>query len=78
MHLRLKSFLGEAGYSTSESEIRRHAILERCVQEHGKWKVINQLKSNMNTKKMQKDGEIRYAKALNIWCGDIWYVENKL
>lgn len=78
VQLRAKSFLGEAGYSTGESEIRRHAILERCVQEHGKWKVINQLKSNMNIRLNQKNGAIRYANALNIWRSDISYVENKL
>lgn len=76
--LRPKSFLGEAGYSTSETEIRRHNILEKCANEYGKDRVIYQLKSNMNMRLRQKDGNIRYAHALNIWRGDIWYVENKL
>lgn len=76
--LRQKSFLGEAGYSTSESEIRRHNILARCVNEYGKNKVINQLKTNMNLRMKQKDGNIRYSKAINVWRGDIWYIENQL
>ena len=76
--LRTKSFLGEAGYSTSESETRRHIILEGCVNEYGKSKVINQLKSNINLRLKQKDGNIRYQHALNIWNGDLWYVEHKL
>lgn len=78
VQLRAKSFLGEAGYSTGESEIRRRAVLGKCVQEHGKWKVINQLKSNMNIRLKQKNGSTRYANAINIWRSDIWYVENKL
>ena len=78
VQLRAKSFLGEAGYSTTESEIKRHGILERSVKEFGKDRVIFQLKSNMNMRLRQKDGEIRYANALNVWRGDIWYVENKL
>ena len=78
VQLRVKSFLGEAGYSTSESEIRRHNILSICVDEYGKSKVVNQLKSNINLRLKQKDGNIRYAHAINIWHGDIWYVENQL
>lgn len=78
VQLRQKSFLGEAGYSTSESEIRRHSILAKCVNEYGKSRVINQLKSNLNLRMKQKDGTTRYQHALNIWRGDIWYVENEL
>lgn len=76
--LRQKSFLGEAGYSANESEVRRHSILKRCVEEYGKDRVIYQIKSNMNMRLRQKDGEIRYANALNVWRGDILFVENKL
>lgn len=76
--LRKKSFLGEEGYSTNESEIRRHIILQRCVEKYGKNRVINQLKSNMNLRLKQKDGELKYEQALNIWRSDIWYVENQL
>lgn len=78
VQLRHKSFLGEAGYSTSESEVRRHNILKTCVSEYGKSRVINQLKSNMNLRIKQKDGDVRYAHALNIWREDIWWVENEL
>lgn len=76
--LRKKSFLAEAGYSTSESEIRRHNILEKCVKEYGKSKVINQLKSNISLRSKQKNGSIRYQRAINIWHGDMWFVENEL
>lgn len=76
--LREKSFLAEAGYSTSESEIRRRNILAKCVSEHGKSRVIDQLKTNINLRTRQKDGNVRYANALNIWRGDIWYIENML
>lgn len=76
--LRKKSFLGEEGYSTTESEIRRHIILQRCVEKYGKSRVINQLKSNMKLRLKQKDGEQKYEQALNVWRSDIWYVENKL
>lgn len=76
--LRAKSFLSEAGYSTNESEVRRRSILLKCVSEHGKAKVIKQLKSNMNLRMRQKDGIIRYANAINIWRSDILYVETKL
>lgn len=78
VQLRKKSFLAESGYSTGESEIRRHSILEKCVKEYGKSRVINQLKSNMSLRMKQKDGSSRYQYALNIWRGDIWYVENRL
>lgn len=78
VQLRAKSFLGEAGYSTSESESRRHRILAQCVANHGKSRVINQLKSNMNLRMKQKNGNVRYANAINIWRGDIWFVEHKL
>lgn len=76
--LRQKSFLGEAGYSTGESVIRRRKILERCVNEHGKSRVLNQLKSNMNLRLKQRNGSVRYQHALNIWREDISYVENHL
>lgn len=76
--LKTKSFLSEAGYSTSESEIRRHKILAKCVNEYGKSRVISQLKFNINVRMKQKDGNQRYERALNIWRGDISYVENKL
>lgn len=72
---RSKSFLGEAGYSTSESEVRRHKILATCVEKYGKGKVLAQLKSNMNMRIKQKDGSERFAHALNVWRGDISYVE---
>lgn len=78
VQLRKKSFLAEAGYSTSESEIRRHSILTKCVNEYGKSRVINQLRSNINLRMKQKDGSSRYQHALNVWRGDIWYVENSL
>ncbi|MEE1125177.1 MAG: hypothetical protein U0L18_04475 [Acutalibacteraceae bacterium] len=76
--LRQKSILGEAGYSANESRNRRHIILAKCVKKYGKSRVINQLKSNINLRIKQKDGNIRYAKALNTWRGDITFVENEL
>lgn len=76
--LRKKSFLGEAGYSTSESEIRRHKILKICVEQYGKSKVINQLNKNISLRLSQKDGNVKYQNALNIWRGDISYVEKEL
>lgn len=76
--LRQKSFLGEAGYSTSESETRRRDILARCVAKYGKNKVVNQLRVNMDLRLKQKNGAARYERALNIWRGDIWYVEKRL
>ena len=75
VQLRKKSFLAEAGYSTNESEIRRRSILEKCIQEHGKSKVINQIKSNMNLRIKQKDGSAKYQNALNIWRSDIHWIE---
>lgn len=77
VQLRKKSFLAEAGYSTSETEIRRHNILEKCINEHGKSKVINQLKSNMNLRMKQKDGNTRYQHALNIWRSDIHWIKTR-
>lgn len=78
VRLRLKSFLGEAGYSTNEPETRRHKILEECVIKYGKSKVINQLHSNMNLRMKQKNGSKRYEHAINVWREDIWFIENKL
>ena len=74
--LRQQSFLGAAGYSTGESEIRRHSILAKCVHEYGKGKVIRQLKVNINLRAGQKNKN--FGNAINIWRGDIWYVEHKL
>lgn len=76
--LRQRSFLSAEGYSANESESLRHRILARCVDKYGKNKVINQLKFNINLRIRQKGGESRYECALNIWRGDIWYVENEL
>lgn len=78
VQLRQKSFLSEAGYSTNESEYRRRKALARCVDEYGKSKVINQLKINMNLRLKQENGSVRYANALAVWRGDIWYVEHEL
>lgn len=78
VQLRPKSFLGEAGYSTNESEIQRYRILAKCVAEYGKSKVINQIKNTMDRCIKQKNGSIKYQRAINIWRGDILYVENKL
>lgn len=77
-NLRPKSFLGEAGYSTNESEKRRQVILQKCVSEYGKSKVIHQIKSNMNNCLRQKNGSVRYQRALNIWRHDINYITNHL
>ena len=74
--LRQQSLLGAAGYSTGESEIRRHSILAKCVHEYGKGKVIRQLKVNINLRAGQK--KKNFGNAINIWRGDIWYVEHKL
>lgn len=76
--LRPKSFLGEAGYSTSESETRRHKILEECVNKYGKNKVINQINTTLSLRMKQKNGSKRFEHAINVWRGDIWYIENKL
>ena len=74
--LRQQSFLGAAGYYTSESEIRRHSILSKCVREYGKGKVVRQLKANINLRAGQRNKN--YGNAINIWRGDIWYVEHML
>lgn len=73
--LNQKSFLAEKGYSTNESEWRRRRVLEKCVKEYGKSKVLNQLNFNLNLRLKQKDGNIRYQNAINVWRSDILYVE---
>ena len=78
MELNSQSFLGKMGYSASESETRRRTILAKCVAEYGKHKVLQQLRFNMDMRLKQKDGAIRYQRAINVWRGDIWFVENKL
>lgn len=76
--LKKKSFLMEKGYSTSVTKDRRRRILEKCVEEYGKGKVIGQLKKNIVLRVNQKNGEAKYMNALNVWRSDIWYIENEL
>ena len=68
----------ENGYSTSVTKDRRRRILEKCVVEYGKGKVIGQLKKFIVLRVNQKNGEKKYMNALNIWRSDIWYIENEL
>ena len=78
VELRKQSFLGAAGYSTNESETKRRSILKECVAKYGKRKVIGQIKYNIDLRLKQKNGNIRYQRAINTWRGDLWYTENKL
>lgn len=76
-NLKSKSFLGEAGYSTTEPEKYRKRILDQCVSKYGKAKVIKQIKFNITQRSNQQNGEIKYAHAISIWLSDISYIEVK-
>ncbi len=71
-----KSFLGEMGYSTSLSDFERHIILDNAVNDYGKQRVIDHISFLVNMRLSQKNGENKFANAIEKWKADLVYIRN--
>lgn len=68
--MQAKSFLKEAGYSTSVSTERRRELLRRLVREHGKRQVTDYLRTFINLHGKRRN----YHNAVSIWQSDLNYI----
>lgn len=76
MNLNQQSFLSKMGYAVGENADVRHQILMKAVKLYGKRRVTDHLAFLIDTRRGQLDGEMKYAKAIAIWQGDMKYVFN--
>ena len=68
--MQTKSFLKEAGYSTSVSTDKRRAILRELVKKYGKRQVTDYLKTFINLHGKRRN----YANAVTVWQSDLNYI----
>lgn len=52
----------------------RHSILDEAVRQYGKRRVADHIDFLMATRKGQNDGEMKFARALEIWQSDLNYI----
>ena len=52
----------------------RHSILDEAVRQYGKRRVADHIDFLMATRKGQDDGEMKFARALEIWQYDLNYI----